>query len=88
VIRRIRRPLSVAGAVLLALGAGLVWLAFQVSPPPMPAFEAVRAAHRPSDARLLDRHGDLLHELRIDPKARRLDLDTAVGDLPALVAAS
>jgi penicillin-binding protein 1C len=87
VIRRVRRPLLVAGAGLVALGAGLVWLASGVAPPPIPAFEVVRSVHRPSDARLLDRHGDLLHELRIDPKVRRLDWIPLSEISPALVAA-
>ena len=33
-----------------------------------PAFEEVRATYHPSDARLLDRRGRPLHELRIDMK--------------------
>jgi len=38
----------------------------------LPRFEQVKAAHRPSDSVLLDRHGEPLHTLRTDMKARRL----------------
>ncbi|HEY7675850.1 MAG TPA: hypothetical protein VIG69_02170, partial [Candidatus Methylomirabilis sp.] len=38
----------------------------------VPSFADVRAAYRPSDARLLDRHGEVIHELRIEEKRRRL----------------
>lgn len=38
---------------------------------PLPAFDAVRAAHRPSDLPLLDRHGVPLHWLRVDETVRR-----------------
>ena len=38
----------------------------------LPAFEEVKAAYRPSEAVLLDRRGEMLHELRVDMSARRL----------------
>ncbi len=38
----------------------------------LPGFEEVRAAHRPSEAVLLDRDGEVLHELRVDMAGRRL----------------
>ncbi len=38
----------------------------------LPSFAEVRAAHRPSDALLLDRHGTPLQSLRTDFSARRL----------------
>ncbi|TWO68894.1 penicillin-binding protein 1C [Caenimonas sedimenti] len=37
----------------------------------LPTFDEVRAAHRASDSVLLDRHGEVLHRLRTDPKLRR-----------------
>jgi penicillin-binding protein 1C len=37
-----------------------------------PSYQEVRAAYRPSDAILLDRHGEILHELRTDLSVRRL----------------
>lgn len=38
----------------------------------VPAFEAVRAAHAPSDTVYLDRHGEPVQTLRTDPRVRRL----------------
>ncbi len=38
----------------------------------LPSFEEVRAAHRPSDVVLLDRHGVPLQTLRVDRSVRRL----------------
>ena len=37
----------------------------------IPTFDHVKAIHRPSDALLLDRHGELLHRLRLDNSVRR-----------------
>ena len=37
----------------------------------LPSFEAVRAAHRPSDVPLLDRHGAVLQTVRVDDSVRR-----------------
>jgi len=49
---------------------------------PTPA--QVQAAWRPSEARLLDRHGELLATLRIDPNARRGDWVALADISPAL----
>ena len=71
--------------LLATLGAGiLLWLMLQSPRPTVPTFEAVRAAHRPSDLELLDRHGVLLHELRIDETARRLAWTSLHDISPAL----
>ncbi|MBV7535571.1 penicillin-binding protein 1C [Duganella sp. sic0402] len=52
-----------------------------------PSFEQVRAAYRPSDAQLLDRHGEAIQSLRIDMTVRRLPW-VALNDIsPALPAA-
>ncbi len=37
----------------------------------IPTFDQVKTTHRPSDALLLDRHGEVLHRLRIDNTVRR-----------------
>lgn len=61
---------TVATATVLvgvALGAGV---AYERSIA-LPEFVTVRAAHPPSESRLLDRHGRLLHERRTDPNRRR-----------------
>jgi penicillin-binding protein 1C len=49
-----------------------------------PSLERLRAAHRRSDAVLLDRHGAVLHELRTDPDGRRLDWTPLAEISPAL----
>ena len=50
----------------------------------VPTFEEVRASHRKSDSLLLDRHGEVIHELRVSSAGRRLDW-TALEDIsPAL----
>ncbi len=71
--------------VVTLLGAAvLACLVWGTPPPAVPTFQAVRASYRPSDLQLLDRHGALLHELRIDETARRLAW-TALADIsPAL----
>lgn len=63
--RRSMGRLLVLGALLLAgsVAAGAS----------LPGFDDVRLAWRPSEARLLDRHGTLLHELRVDHRTRRGD---------------
>ncbi len=61
------RPLRLA----LALAALLVCAAASAAAA-VPTFEAVRAAHRPSDTTLLDRHGTPIQTLRTDMTVRRL----------------
>ena len=64
-----RRQAALAcGGVTLAAVLGL-WATRPAAPP----FEAVRAAHGSSDARLLDRHGVVLDTRRIDATRRRAD---------------
>lgn len=46
----------------------------------MPSFEEVRTSHHKSDSLLLDRHGEVIHELRTNPGGRRLDW-TALQDI-------
>lgn len=71
---------------LLALGGAVLLLLFALvrREPGVLSFQTVRAAHHASDMRLLDRHGELLHELRTDETGRRLAW-TALADIsPAL----
>ena len=59
--------------------------------PGIPSLADVRAAYRPSDARLLDRHGEVIHELRVDATQRRLTwvpLSAVSAALQAAVIAS
>jgi penicillin-binding protein 1C len=53
----------------------------------LPEFAAVRAAFVPSDARLLDRRGAVLHELRVDANVRRLAWTPLAEISPALTEA-
>jgi penicillin-binding protein 1C len=50
----------------------------------LPRFEQVRAAYRPSDSVLLDRHGEPLHTLRTDATVRKLDWVALADVSPAL----
>ncbi len=68
-------------------GKATIWmlaaiLLFMASPAQaLPSFEEVRKSHRISDALLLDRHGAVIHELRVDRQGRRLDW-TSLRDVP------
>jgi len=53
----------------------------------LPSYQEVRAAYRPSDSMLLDRNGQVLHELRTDPSVRRLSWTPLPEISPALQAA-
>jgi len=50
----------------------------------VPSFEEVRKSHRKSDSLLLDRHGEVIHELRTNPRGRRLDWTSLQNISPAL----
>jgi len=65
--------------VALALGLGLA-LPAQA----LPGFAEVRADWRPSDARVLDRHGELLQRVRIDHQVRRGEWIALADVSPAL----
>ncbi len=52
-----------------------------------PSFDEVRSAWRPSEAYLLDRHGALLQQVRIDRQARRLAWTPLDSVSPALLRA-
>ena len=50
----------------------------------LPTFDEVRAAHRPSDVALLDRHGEPIQTLRVDKAVRRLPWVPLADISPAL----
>lgn len=85
--RRVRaghRALAGALGVVAAL-ALVLWLApGRVVVPP---FDAVRAAWRPSETRVLDRHGEVIHETRTDAKVRRFAWAPLPEISPVLLAA-
>lgn len=76
------RPLYTSVVVLLLL---LAVLAAEASA--LATFADVKVAQRRSDALLLDRRGEPLHELRIDKQGRRLDWVALRHVSPALVQA-
>ena len=49
------------------------------------SFTQVKTAHRRSDALILDRHGEVIHEVRIDKSGRRLDWTELKDISPALL---
>lgn len=67
-----RLALRVALGLTAAVTAASTVLSCASGEPTVPVFADVRAAHRPSDVQFLDRHGTVVHELRVDPAHRRL----------------
>ncbi len=52
-----------------------------------PSYSAIKAAYRSSDAALLDRHGEVIDEVRVDPNGRKLEWAALADISPALVKA-
>jgi hypothetical protein len=76
--KRLPRATMKKAAFILLVGAGqavalaaLLFVRDPIRPPP--GFRQVRDSFRVSDGRLLDRNGDVLHELRVDDGIRSLD---------------
>ncbi len=53
----------------------------------LPSFDEVKKSYKKSDAVLLDRHGKVIHELRVDAKGRRLEWTPLKEISPALIKA-
>lgn len=53
----------------------------------LPTFDEVKNSYKKSDAVLLDRHGEVIHELRVDEKGRRLDWVSLKDISPSLIRA-
>jgi penicillin-binding protein 1C len=51
------------------------------------SFDDVKASYNKSDAALLDRHGEVIHDMRIDSKGRRLEWTGLPNVSPALIKA-
>ncbi len=68
---QLRRTFAVAAAMVFA---SIVFLAFILAIASMhpPSFEEVRQGHAQSEGVILDRHGRVIHEMRLDNRARRL----------------
>jgi penicillin-binding protein 1C len=86
VVRKARLVASIVVAVVAVAAVG--WrVLLSGGEAPLPSFEAIRGAFRPSEALLLDRNGEPLDEIRIDPDGRRLPW-VALNDVsPAMVRA-
>lgn len=82
---RLRRGVLIAAAATCTAAAGVVLHATR--PPAAPAFDEVRAAYVPSEAWLLDRHGEVIDARRIDHDVRRLAWTPLAEVSPALVQA-
>ncbi len=74
-------------ARLCLLAAALLVLGSTTAEAAVPSFQEVCVAYRPSDLQLLDRHGEVLHELRVDDTRRRLQWTPLAEVSPALQAA-
>ena len=77
------RRLAIFGLPIVAIAA----LMLAMTGPPPPTFADVRAQWRPSEAQLLDRNGDPVHELRIDRHGRRFAWTSLDEISPALTEA-
>ena len=73
------------GRVLIALIVAIAAIAiFGMSTPQFPTLDEARSHWRPSDAQLLDRHGDPIYEMRVDAHGRRLPWTSLDDVSPAL----
>ncbi|WP_297212757.1 MULTISPECIES: penicillin-binding protein 1C [Thermodesulfovibrio] len=65
----------------------LTFLAFSINAYALPTFEEVKSSYKKSDVYLLDRNGEIIHELRIDHKIRRLEWVDLKDISPSLIKA-
>ena len=79
---------SIAQRIIIVIGSLFVFVILLLLPvslaQALPSYQEVRASHVKSDSLLLDRHGEVLHELRIDQGRRRLDWTLLQHISPAL----
>ncbi len=80
---RWRRGLVIGLILMVTLPGLLLWMASWRTR--VPSFAEVKANWTPSEAWLLDRHGEVLHSLRRDRSVRRLDWTPLADISPALV---
>ncbi len=85
--KTIRRILWGIGGLLGLLLLAALDLVFLPGRHAAPSFDQVRAAHNRSESILLDRHGEVLHELRTNNRGRRLEWVRLRDVSPALPAA-
>ena len=53
----------------------------------LPSYETVKHSYEQSDALLLDRHGEVIHQIRVDEKGRRLEWASLNSVSPAFTSA-
>lgn len=78
----------ITGGVAVLVAAPLLWFWFVLPRGAyfeIPAFRAVKNSYKESDAQLRDRHGHIIHELRVDYDGRRLEWTTLNDISPALM---
>jgi penicillin-binding protein 1C len=75
--------LLIAGSGLAVALAGFLFVRDPIRPPP--GFRQVRESFRISEARLLDRNGNVIHELRVDDGIRSLDWVSLGAVSPAFI---
>ena len=71
----------------LAGAAAVYFGIFAAAPLPLPSYREVRKASSASETALLDRHGEVIHELRVNRRVRRLDWTALDAVSPALISA-
>ena len=84
-----KKRLIFAALVILCFATPFVYgiMDFFAPGSPPPSFATIKAGYCRSEAILLDRHGNPLHELRMDPQGRRLEWVPLTQVSPALVKA-
>ena len=89
--KNLKSPYNYVTALLAILLTSLValvlWVSLSHSFFLIPSFQQVHDSYSGSEAVLLDRHRHVLHEIRIDPKGRRLNWVGLAEISPALQAA-
>ena len=72
--------------LVLLVGAGVaIYKIFSISQVAIPSFEEVKKSYKRSDAVLLDRNGNVIDEIRVDPKVRRCNWISLRDISPALI---
>lgn len=85
-MKAVSRMVMGGGAIVVMALLALIVLPLERVMAPKP-FEAVKSSYQQSEALLLDRNGEILHELRVDAKGRRLEWATIDDISPALIQA-
>ena len=83
----IRRQWPVVLACIVCAASAALWMLSREAGAVLPSIMEVRASFRPSDSSLLDRHGTIIHERRLDFQLRRLAWTSLADISPALQAA-